>query len=198
MMLQRATKRRIPTLQQSGTDCAASSERSVARRYWSRMMTEKSFHEAGHAVAASVLGQPIKQATMDGVTTLVKVGCDRARRNEAIIAMAGPAEKPEPRATARSRARSFGHGLGGRQGILQEAARRRRYRARDAAGTLDCGRQLGRRHEGSGGSGEARHALRRRCRRAPFMISASSARSPVLPSRRRSTNVSRIAAPALG
>ena len=55
------------------------------------MMTEKSFHEAGHAVAASVLGQPIKQATMDGVTTLVKVGCDRARRNEAIIAMAGAA-----------------------------------------------------------------------------------------------------------
>ena len=91
MMLQRATKRRIPTLQQSGTDCAASSERSVARRYWSRMMTEKSFHEAGHAVAASVLGQPIKQATMDGVTTLVKVGCDQARRHEAIIAMAGPA-----------------------------------------------------------------------------------------------------------
>ena len=99
MMLQRATKRRIPTLQQSGTDCAASSERSVARRYWSRMMTEKSFHEAGHAVAASVLGQPIKQATMDGVTTLVKVGCDRARRNEAIIAMAGPA--------AEARAKSY-------------------------------------------------------------------------------------------
>ena len=63
------------------------------------MMTEKSFHEAGHAVAASVLGQPIKQATMDGVTTLVKVGCDRARRNEAIIAMAGPA--------AEARAKSY-------------------------------------------------------------------------------------------
>ena len=99
MMLQRATKRRIPTLQQSGTDCSASSERSVARRYWSRMMTEKSFHEAGHAVAASVLGQPIKQATMDGVTTLVKVGCGQARRNEAIIAMAGPA--------AEARAKSY-------------------------------------------------------------------------------------------
>ena len=62
-------------------------------------MTEKSFHEAGHAVAASVLGQPIKQATMDGVTTLVKVGCDQARRNEAIIAMAGPA--------AEARAKSY-------------------------------------------------------------------------------------------
>ena len=62
-------------------------------------MTEKSFHEAGHAVAASVLGQPIKQATMDGVTTLVKVGCGQARRNEAIIAMAGPA--------AEARAKSY-------------------------------------------------------------------------------------------
>ena len=57
----------------------------------SESQMEKAYHEAGHAVAASVLGQPIKQATIDGVTTLVKVGCDRARRNEAIIAMAGPA-----------------------------------------------------------------------------------------------------------
>ena len=32
-------------------------------------MMEKAYHEAGHAVAASVLGTPIKQATMDGVTT---------------------------------------------------------------------------------------------------------------------------------
>ena len=67
-------------------------------------MTEKSFHEAGHAVAASVLGQPIKQATMDGVTTLVKVGCDQARRNEAIIAMAGPAA--EARAQSYSQEKS--------------------------------------------------------------------------------------------
>jgi hypothetical protein len=53
------------------------------------MMTEKAYHEAGHAVAASVLGTPIKQATLDGVITLVRVGCDQARRNEAIIAMSG-------------------------------------------------------------------------------------------------------------
>ena len=62
-------------------------------------MSEKSFHEAGHAVAASVLRTPIKRATMDGVTTLVKVGCGQARRNEAIIAMAGPA--------AEARAKSY-------------------------------------------------------------------------------------------
>ena len=87
-------------------------------------MTEKSFHEAGHAVAASVLGQPIKQATMDGVTTLVKVGCDQARRNEAIIAMAGPAA--ETRAMSYSEEQSDGaleNGLGGRQGKREEAAR---------------------------------------------------------------------------
>ena len=98
MMLQRATKRRIPTLQQAA-QTALHQRAKRARRYRSRMMTEKSFHEAGHAVAASVLGQPIKQATMDGVTTLVKVGCDQARRNEAIIAMAGPA--------AEARAKSY-------------------------------------------------------------------------------------------
>ena len=46
-------------------------------------------HEAGHAVAASVLGTPIKRASMDGVTTWVRVGSDQARRNGAIIAMAG-------------------------------------------------------------------------------------------------------------
>ena len=46
-------------------------------------MSEKSFHEAGHAVAASVLGTPIKQATLYGVITLVRVGCDQARRHEA-------------------------------------------------------------------------------------------------------------------
>ena len=99
MMLQRATKRRIPTLatKRHRLRCIKRAKRRT--RYWSRMMTEKSFHEAGHAVAASVLGQPIKQATMDGVITLVRVGCDRARRNEAIIAMAGPA--------AEARAKSY-------------------------------------------------------------------------------------------
>jgi ornithine carbamoyltransferase len=56
------------------------------------MMTEKSFHEAGHAVAASVLGTPIKLASLnDGVTTVWWTGSDQARRNEAIIAMAGAA-----------------------------------------------------------------------------------------------------------
>jgi hypothetical protein len=60
---------------------------------------EKAYHEAGHAVAASVLGTPIKQATLDGVITLVRVGCDQAQRNEAIIAMAGPA--------AEARAKSY-------------------------------------------------------------------------------------------
>ena len=91
-------------------------------------MTQKSFHEAGHAVAASVLGQPIKQATMDGVITLVRVGCDRARRNEAIIAMAGPAA--EDRAKSYSAEQSEGaleHGLGGRQGKREEAACRCRH-----------------------------------------------------------------------
>ena len=105
---------------------------------------EKGYHEAGHAVAASVLGQPIKQATMDGVTTLVKVGCDQARRNEAIIAMAGAAA--ETRAMSYSAEQSeelWKHGLGGRQGKLQEATRRRRYRARDAAGTLDYAKTTG-------------------------------------------------------
>ena len=52
---------------------------------------EKAYHEAGHAVAASVLGTPIKRATMDGVTTVWWTGSDQARRNEAIIAMAGAA-----------------------------------------------------------------------------------------------------------
>ena len=52
---------------------------------------EKAYHEAGHAVAASVLGTPIKRATLDGVTTVWWTGSDQARRNEAIIAMAGAA-----------------------------------------------------------------------------------------------------------
>jgi hypothetical protein len=52
---------------------------------------ERSFHEAGHAVAAAVLGTPIKRASLGGVTTWVRVGCPRARRNEAIIALSGPA-----------------------------------------------------------------------------------------------------------
>ena len=34
----------------------------------SELQMEKSYHEAGHAVAASVLGQPIKQATMDNAS----------------------------------------------------------------------------------------------------------------------------------
>ena len=53
-------------------------------------MKEKSFHEAGHAVAATVLRTPLKQATMDGVITLSR-GTDQERRNQAIIAMAGAA-----------------------------------------------------------------------------------------------------------
>ena len=65
MMLQRATKRRIPTLQQSGTDCAASSERSVARRYWSRMMTEKSFSRSGPR-SSGKRARPADQASHHG------------------------------------------------------------------------------------------------------------------------------------
>ena len=65
-------------------------------------MTEKSFHEAGHAVAASVLGTPIKLASLnDGVTTVWWTGSDQARRHEAIIAMAGAAA--ETRAMSYSR-----------------------------------------------------------------------------------------------
>ena len=55
-------------------------------------------------MAASVLGTPIKLATIDGVTTWVKVGCDQARKNEAIIAMAGPAA--EARAQSYSQEKS--------------------------------------------------------------------------------------------
>jgi hypothetical protein len=49
----------------------------------------RAHHEAGHAVAASVLGTPIKRASLDEVWTLVRVGCPRAQRNQAIIALAG-------------------------------------------------------------------------------------------------------------
>ena len=49
----------------------------------------RAHHEAGHAVAASVLGASIKRAALDEVWTLVGVGCPRARRNAAIIALAG-------------------------------------------------------------------------------------------------------------
>ena len=55
------------------------------------MMSERAYHEAGHAVAAAVLGTPIKRASLDRVTTLVRPGCPRAQRAEAIIALAGPA-----------------------------------------------------------------------------------------------------------
>jgi hypothetical protein len=49
----------------------------------------RAHHEAGHAVVASVLGTPIKRASLDEVWTLVRVGCPRARRDQAIIALAG-------------------------------------------------------------------------------------------------------------
>ena len=56
------------------------------------------FHEAGHAVAAIALGTPIKRASLDRVTTLVRPGCPQAQRNEAIIALAGPAAEAKFRA----------------------------------------------------------------------------------------------------
>ena len=49
----------------------------------------RAHHEAGHAVIASVLDTPIKRASLREVWTLVRVGCPRARRNLAIIALAG-------------------------------------------------------------------------------------------------------------
>ena len=165
MMLQRATKRRIPTLQQSGTDCTASSGKRRTQIPESQM-TEKAYHEAGHAVAASVLGQPIKQATMDGVTTLVKVGCDQARRNEAIIAMAGPAAEARAKSYSAEQSEELWNTV---WAVDKEYAKRQlggagtEHAMRQARWIVR--RQLGRRHEGSGGSGEARHALRRRCRR---------------------------------
>jgi hypothetical protein len=55
----------------------------------------RAHHEAGHAVAAAVLGTPIKRASLSVVTTLLRVGCQRARRNEAIIALSGPAAEDE-------------------------------------------------------------------------------------------------------
>ena len=45
-------------------------------------------HEAGHAVIATVLVR--RSGARHGVTTMVRVGCPRAQRNEAIIALAGP------------------------------------------------------------------------------------------------------------
>lgn len=53
-------------------------------------MDERAYHEAGHAVAAIALGTPVKRASLDRVTTWVRPGCERAQRNEAIIALAGP------------------------------------------------------------------------------------------------------------
>src|SRR5262245_49525532 len=53
--------------------------------------TSVMIHEAGHAVAAAVRGTPLKRASLSGVTTLVRRGCQRARRAEAIIALSGPA-----------------------------------------------------------------------------------------------------------
>ena len=50
----------------------------------------QAYHEAGHAVAAVVLGTPIRRATISVVTTLVKRGCPQAQRNDALIALAGP------------------------------------------------------------------------------------------------------------
>ena len=47
------------------------------------------FHEAGHVVVATALGTPVKCATLDEVWTLVRDGCPRAQRNQAIIALAG-------------------------------------------------------------------------------------------------------------
>ena len=50
----------------------------------------RAFHEAGHATIAHALGTPVKIATLDGVTTLVRVGCPQAQRAEALIALSGP------------------------------------------------------------------------------------------------------------
>ena len=70
-----------------------------ARRLWAATMRmdEAAFHEAGHAVAAAVLGTPIKCASLSGVTTLVKVGCPHAQHTQAIIALSGPAAEDRHR-----------------------------------------------------------------------------------------------------
>lgn len=55
------------------------------------MPSEKAWHESGHAVAAAVLGVPIKLADVEvGVTTLTR-GTDQEKKRSAIIALAGPA-----------------------------------------------------------------------------------------------------------
>lgn len=53
----------------------------------------QAFHESGHAVAAAVLGVPIRRATIRVVTTLVRPGCPQAQRAQAVIALAGPASE---------------------------------------------------------------------------------------------------------
>ena len=44
------------------------------------------------------LGTPVKRASLDKVTTLVKRGCPQAQRNQAVIALAGPAAEAKFRA----------------------------------------------------------------------------------------------------
>jgi hypothetical protein len=65
-------------------------------------------HEAGHAVAAAVLGIRITAATASGVHTLHRRGDPDAHRREAIIAMAGPmAEHHHARMTGEDAARAW-------------------------------------------------------------------------------------------
>jgi len=48
-------------------------------------------HEAAHAVVARVLGQPVKLASLDSVLTRHRRGDSKAHRQQAIVALAGPA-----------------------------------------------------------------------------------------------------------
>jgi hypothetical protein len=47
-------------------------------------------HEAGHAVVARLLAQPVKRTALAGVTTRYRRGDTKAHRQQAIIALAGP------------------------------------------------------------------------------------------------------------
>ena len=73
----------------------------------------QAYHEAGHAVAAIALGTPIKRASLDRVTTLVRPGCPQAQRNEAIIALSGPRPKPGTAVTPWLSRPSYGAASGG-------------------------------------------------------------------------------------
>src|SRR5262245_11722102 len=59
-------------------------------------ITIEAVHEAGHAVVARLLAQPVKRTALAGVTTRYRRGDTKAHRQQAIIALAGPCAEEQP------------------------------------------------------------------------------------------------------